>query len=69
MLSRLDDLIQKSKRPSKERELSIWAGVWTLVLLYRDILWRYLQMSQRKDGLIFSEYNLVGSEFFLLSRE
>jgi hypothetical protein len=49
MLSKLDGLIQKSKKPSKESELGIWAGVWTLVLLYRDVLRRYLHMSQRKD--------------------
>lgn len=65
MLSKLDDLIQRSKRPSKERELCIWAGIWTLVLLYRDILWRYLQMSRYKDSSILSEYNFVGSEFWL----
>jgi hypothetical protein len=68
MLSKLDDLVRKSKRPSKERELCIWAGVWTLALLYRDILWRYLQMSRCKDSSNLSEYNFAGSEFWL-SRE
>jgi hypothetical protein len=51
MLSKLDDLIQKSKRPPKEAELPIWIGVWTLILIYRDILSRYQHMSRSNECL------------------
>lgn len=45
ILSEIDALICKPKRPSKENEFPIWAGFWTLFLLYRDILRRYRYMS------------------------
>lgn len=45
ILSEIDALIGKPKRPSKENEFPIWAGFWTLSLLYRDILRRYRYMS------------------------
>jgi hypothetical protein len=50
MLSKLDDIIHKSKRPPKDAELPIWIGVWTLILLYRDILRRYLHMSRSAES-------------------
>jgi hypothetical protein len=46
ILSELDELIHKSKRPPEDAELLIWIGVWTLILLYRDILIRYRHMSR-----------------------
>ncbi|KAH8746192.1 hypothetical protein BGZ57DRAFT_862297 [Hyaloscypha finlandica] len=45
ILSEIDALICKPKRPSKENEFPIWAGFWSLSLLYRDILRRYRYMS------------------------
>jgi hypothetical protein len=50
MLSALDDLIQKSKRLPKEAELPISIGVWTFLLLYRDILRRYKHMSRSNEA-------------------
>ncbi|KAF4625661.1 hypothetical protein G7Y89_g12503 [Cudoniella acicularis] len=46
ILSELDNFVQRSKRPSKESELPIWAGVWVLILLYRDIGRRCQQMDR-----------------------
>lgn len=62
ILSELDSLVQKSKKLSKDSQLHIWAGVWILILLYRDLLRRYQHMSQRKHATVRSEYIFTPSE-------